>query len=285
MHDILKDDCNSLEKPKILTHIIDGFVIEESLTPFPSAVTSLTCDQINSIHKRQQELLAQDYQSDNTDELDFSNHNEKSTQDEEHSGTCEFCGVTGPRNSFLSPSRRFCTLSCARRFATSHSKRHRESKQIQNSRLQRVHKKPYTPKLVIRQKPGCNGDHFIKLNRNPSPPNSVSDSSFSDLLESASSDTESLFSFESSPSPEPKMPSAGNVPLQPLHWTVDDVWNYIRSLSDSWQYADEFRSQEIDGSALLLLHEEHLISSMNLPLGPALKLCAHIEHLRLQESL
>uniref|UniRef100_A0A8D3A6S0 SAM domain-containing protein n=1 Tax=Scophthalmus maximus TaxID=52904 RepID=A0A8D3A6S0_SCOMX len=44
--------------------------------------------------------------------------------------------------------------------------------------------------------------------------------------------------------------------------------------------AGEFRSQEIDGQALLLLTEDHLLSTMNLKLGPALKLCAHINSLK-----
>ncbi|KAI3374781.1 hypothetical protein L3Q82_021331 [Scortum barcoo] len=44
--------------------------------------------------------------------------------------------------------------------------------------------------------------------------------------------------------------------------------------------AAEFRSQEIDGQALLLLTEDHLVSTMNLKLGPALKLCAHINSLK-----
>lgn len=44
--------------------------------------------------------------------------------------------------------------------------------------------------------------------------------------------------------------------------------------------AKEFRSQEIDGQALLLLTEDHLVSTMNLKLGPALKLCAHINSLK-----
>ena len=42
----------------------------------------------------------------------------------------------------------------------------------------------------------------------------------------------------------------------------------------------EFRSQEIDGQALLLLTEEHLMSAMNIKLGPALKVCAHISSLK-----
>ncbi|ELU08374.1 hypothetical protein CAPTEDRAFT_138021, partial [Capitella teleta] len=45
-------------------------------------------------------------------------------------------------------------------------------------------------------------------------------------------------------------------------------------------YADEFRSQEIDGQALMLLKEDHLMTAMNLKLGPALKICARINTLK-----
>lgn len=44
--------------------------------------------------------------------------------------------------------------------------------------------------------------------------------------------------------------------------------------------AAQFLSQEIDGQALLLLKEEHLMSTMNIKLGPALKICASINSLR-----
>lgn len=46
--------------------------------------------------------------------------------------------------------------------------------------------------------------------------------------------------------------------------------------------AEAFRLQEIDGQALLLLTEDHLMTSMNIKLGPALKICAHINALRNQ---
>lgn len=46
------------------------------------------------------------------------------------------------------------------------------------------------------------------------------------------------------------------------------------------ELAAEFRSQEIDGQALLLLTEDHLMSAMNFKLGPALKICAHINSLK-----
>lgn len=46
------------------------------------------------------------------------------------------------------------------------------------------------------------------------------------------------------------------------------------------EVAEAFRVQEIDGQALLLLTEDHLMTSMNIKLGPALKICAHINTLR-----
>ncbi|KAG7243750.1 hypothetical protein INR49_009512 [Caranx melampygus] len=57
----------------------------------------------------------------------------------------------------------------------------------------------------------------------------------------------------------------------PSQWNVEQVFSYINSLPGN---------DEIDGQALLLLTEDHLVSTMNLKLGPALKLCAHINSLK-----
>ena len=46
------------------------------------------------------------------------------------------------------------------------------------------------------------------------------------------------------------------------------------------EIAEEFRSQEIDGQALLLLKEDHLMGTMNIKLGPALKIFAQISMLK-----
>lgn len=46
------------------------------------------------------------------------------------------------------------------------------------------------------------------------------------------------------------------------------------------EIAEEFRSQEIDGQSLLLLKEDHLMGTMNIKLGPALKIFAQISVLR-----
>lgn len=70
------------------------------------------------------------------------------------------------------------------------------------------------------------------------------------------------------------------VQADPSVWTVDEVWAFIHSLPGCQDIADEFRAQEIDGQALLLLKEDHLMSAMNIKLGPALKICARINSLK-----
>lgn len=53
-------------------------------------------------------------------------------------------------------------------------------------------------------------------------------------------------------------------------------WDMFTPLAGCQEIADEFRAQEIDGQALLLLKEDHLMSAMNIKLGPALKIYARI---------
>ncbi|TFK00046.1 Polyhomeotic-like protein 2 [Platysternon megacephalum] len=70
------------------------------------------------------------------------------------------------------------------------------------------------------------------------------------------------------------------LPSEPTKWNVEDVYEFIRSLPGCQEIAEEFRAQEIDGQALLLLKEDHLMSAMNIKLGPALKIYARISMLK-----
>ncbi|CAH1112173.1 unnamed protein product [Psylliodes chrysocephalus] len=56
------------------------------------------------------------------------------------------------------------------------------------------------------------------------------------------------------------------------NWTVDDVWNFISGIDICAEYAQTFRDERIDGAGLPLLTEDHLTNTMNMKLGPALKL-------------
>ncbi|XP_074861848.1 scm-like with four MBT domains protein 1 [Carettochelys insculpta] len=65
----------------------------------------------------------------------------------------------------------------------------------------------------------------------------------------------------------------------PLEWSVADVVRFLRS-TDCAPLARIFLDQEIDGQALLLLTLPTLQECMDLKLGPAIKLCHHIERVK-----
>ncbi|KZS04721.1 Uncharacterized protein APZ42_032275 [Daphnia magna] len=64
--------------------------------------------------------------------------------------------------------------------------------------------------------------------------------------------------------------SAAAVEVQ--KWSISHVVDFVKSIDICSEYAQAFEDESIDGSTLPLLTEEHLITSMNMKLGPALKL-------------
>lgn len=67
-------------------------------------------------------------------------------------------------------------------------------------------------------------------------------------------------------------------------WSVTEVCDFIRNLPGCSNYAEDFAIQEIDGQALLLLKENHLVNAMGMRLGPALKIVAKVESMRISNS-
>ncbi|KAH6944173.1 hypothetical protein HPB50_002240 [Hyalomma asiaticum] len=65
----------------------------------------------------------------------------------------------------------------------------------------------------------------------------------------------------------------------PEKWTVEEVARFIAGVPGCEHYAERFRDRKIDGDALFRMKERHLMAAMNMKLGPALKLCATIESL------
>lgn len=64
-----------------------------------------------------------------------------------------------------------------------------------------------------------------------------------------------------------------------MKWTVHEVCDFIKNLPGCSDYAEDFLIQEIDGQALLLLKENHLVNAMGMKLGPALKIVAKVQGL------
>lgn len=90
---------------------------------------------------------------------------------------------------------------------------------------------------------------------------------------------------------KPKKQHANKIPVSPvknvmkldsnpLHWSVKEVVNFIKG-TECAPLARTFIEQEIDGQAFLLLTLPTVQEYLELKLGPAVKLCHHIEQIRL----
>ncbi|XP_039345978.1 sex comb on midleg-like protein 2 isoform X2 [Mauremys reevesii] len=68
----------------------------------------------------------------------------------------------------------------------------------------------------------------------------------------------------------------------PSTWSIDEVMRFVKEADPQAlaPHAELFRRHEIDGKALLLLRSDMIMKYMGLKLGPALKLCYHIERLK-----
>ncbi|NXE04886.1 SCML4 protein, partial [Lophotis ruficrista] len=87
----------------------------------------------------------------------------------------------------------------------------------------------------------------------------------------------------SASSPSPEQPEAARPSSKnPLTWTVDDVVWFVKDADPHalGPHVELFRKHEIDGNALLLLKSDMIMKYLGLKLGPALKLCYHIDKLK-----
>ncbi|XP_066036607.1 sex comb on midleg-like protein 4 [Chamaea fasciata] len=86
----------------------------------------------------------------------------------------------------------------------------------------------------------------------------------------------------SASSPSPEQDAARPSSKNPLTWTVDDVVWFVKDADPQalGPHVELFRKHEIDGNALLLLKSDMIMKYLGLKLGPALKLCYHIDKLK-----
>ena len=68
-----------------------------------------------------------------------------------------------------------------------------------------------------------------------------------------------------------------------VEWTSEDVGEFLTHLGYE-AYVDRFVEHEIDGRALSLVRDHHLLMTMKLRLGPTLKICEHVSVIRAAEE-
>lgn len=69
-----------------------------------------------------------------------------------------------------------------------------------------------------------------------------------------------------------------------LHtWTIDDVGDFLTHLGYE-AYLDRFVEHEIDGKALSLVKDHHLLMTLKLRLGPTLKIIENVNAVKIMEE-
>lgn len=73
--------------------------------------------------------------------------------------------------------------------------------------------------------------------------------------------------------------------INPMCWSVNAVADFIEAIPNCAEFGEIFRMNEIDGDALLSMHQEDMIKYMNIKLGPAVKIYNQIRKLRQEVTL
>nr|XP_005171387.1 polyhomeotic-like protein 3 isoform X7 [Danio rerio] len=207
---------------------------------------------------------------------------------------CEFCGKRGLAQAFLR-SKRFCSMTCARRFNLRCKKRlnrlreekvtywpHRSmGKRGRPSRCLNGSAREHLPRPQLQGSHQASDNQMVsnsvwmEREEEEDPPGPMTTRLRLQAEREKEQNREQEQSrVESSSGSELLLDSS------PSQWSVEQVCSFISTLPGCHDVAAEFGCQEIDGQALLLLTEDHLMSAMNLKLGPALKICAHINTLK-----
>ncbi|XP_030393709.1 polyhomeotic-like protein 1 isoform X1 [Gopherus evgoodei] len=276
----------AIVKPQILTHIIEGFVIQEGAEPFP-----VGCSQLL---KESEKLLQGGAPSGQSENQSSNSPGGDSASLELDKKTnllkCEYCGKYAPANQFRG-SKRFCSMTCAKRYNVSCSHQFRlqrkKMKEFQEANYARVRRRgprrssSEIARAKIQGKRHRGQEDSSRGSDNSSYDEALSPTSPGPLSMRASHGERDLTNSNMAP-PTPDLHGINPdfLSSNPSRWSVEEVYEFIASLQGCQEIAEEFRSQEIDGQALLLLKEEHLMSAMNIKLGPALKICAKINILK-----
>ncbi|XP_072329878.1 polyhomeotic-like protein 3 isoform X5 [Scyliorhinus torazame] len=299
----------AIVKPQILTHVIEGFVIQEGLEPFPVSRSSLLTEQpvklkmhcegpatsptsVQSVGELQSNAGKQLEGSLDSDMDDLTGEEGMEMEGSDPDMLkCEFCGKMDYAHKFRR-SKRFCSMSCAKRYNVGCSKRMGLFKSDKSTRWTKktephgFSRRGRRPNIIE----GASGEHFMRqIPVSFTPVEEATTTCNLPLPEETVAVAMTTRRRQNEREREREMrelrmrevADCGEMlHIDPTMWTVDHVWEFIHSLPGCKDIADEFRSQEIDGQALLLLKEDHLMSAMNIKLGPALKICARINMLK-----
>ncbi|XP_044032005.1 polyhomeotic-like protein 3 isoform X2 [Siniperca chuatsi] len=303
---------------QVLTHLVEGFVIQEGLQPFPVNRSSLLVpeqvakpQEVNGTNGKAAlpvtDTLKQAEHSTDSDVEEGGDTGDAGNRSAHRDRTvlhCQFCGKRGHAHNFMR-SKRFCSTSCARGFNVRLTKRLRALSAGSRSEkprpaLNRAESVPGKPLLLRlprdlwsagrrekegKEKAAAAEEEEEEEDMEGGGEEEDDDGGEEDPAVAMTARMERRAARRarraSAPALTTSTPTTTFKPA-PSQWSVEEVTAFIHTLPGCSDVAEAFRLQEIDGQALLLLTEDHLMTSMNIKLGPALKICAHINSLKNQ---
>ncbi len=188
---------------------------------------------------------------------------------------CLECGVPCNRNE------NFCSVDCLREF----------NKRKQASNRNKSKKKGLKVKLNINKR--LKVSEPVKHETQPAKSNSL-DFSINGLETEKPFERPKMqlaaFQITNPSSAKPGLNSANNsiskstasfkLPSgDPTEWSCDQVYEFVSAVAGV-QIAETFKAQDLDGMALSLIKDDHLVQTMQIKLGPALKIMSKFNDLR-----
>eukprot|EP00794_Sanderia_malayensis_P015038 gene15038-16591_t len=283
-HDLLCPKHNSERQggKKWLIHVIDGFVIEESNVPFqvegaeenndPNAMDVPKNSQfVSNMEGEEQNSLMDRWGAPESNQF---NHSVEEPHIPVFPTNCKFCGGPLPEERAFW-GKRFCSKSCGKRYNAGYSYRARRGmhkrgtprgrgrgfgklrRPRDENREQEFEMQPEIHKSPANEEPR----QAFEFGEQSKWPYQIEGLSQEDFEEDLFDGVEPMMKYASIPA---------------VLWSPEDVVSFISEIPGCQRYAERFLEEEIDGPALMLLKEEHLIQTMGLKLGPALKISAHL---------
>ncbi|XP_031564435.1 polyhomeotic-like protein 2 [Actinia tenebrosa] len=254
---------------RVLTHVVEGFIIQESNFPFTADDDEEDYDPLHNSNHDHNGDIDMETGSEAHSPLSIDESNDVFYESNYLPGHCEQCGNVTEIHHQRGP-RRFCSTSCARRYSVSCSRK----MMAYHARMKSPRgRQPSTNNITgvqghrkaLHSTSRINIDHGFE----PSTVNAAVQVNEFDVpsmhFDWTRGEVEPLWIYEH---------------VEEAKWDVEQVANYIRSLTGCEEYADAFVTEEIDGQALMLLREEHMVVALKMKLGPALKIVAKVNAMK-----
>lgn len=280
------------EKQNVLTHVIEGFVVKESPAPFTpnlnSTMNAFSCELCKSSQRHEtatdkfcsstcskryaKKLLKKSRKS-----IDNSHNNRK--ENKESKDRCNSHSLSPSKQSLLEDATNNLGTCMKSKCGKSHHKHHKHRRHHGSSSSSSSR-----DKKKIKLTNGEQSTEESASNYSLPPPQlqtfktspQAGKLTFQPVPQQPYNNTfsSSMLNQSYTTSVDQQLPQG-----DPCEWDCDEVFEFVKCVAGV-NVAQVFKSQEVDGSALSLIRDDHLVNTMQIKLGPALKIMSKFNELK-----